>query len=106
MEGGGFVGVNVNKSSLEGPACCLSMTGKKVGFPLDRCCCPLLATWVNWLEGICVSGIVKVYSLSAGAGCCGCKMSVAQMLKLHLSIVKVSVAGADNRVLLPCFECW
>ena len=36
------------------------------------------------------------------------EMSVAQMLKLHLSFVKVSVAvapGADDHVLLPCFEC-
>ena len=34
--------------------------------------------------------------------------SVAQMLKLHLNYVKVSVAvadGADNHILLPCFEC-
>ena len=36
------------------------------------------------------------------------EISVAQMLKVHLSFVKVSVAvavGADNHVLLPCFEC-
>ena len=33
------------------------------------------------------------------------KMSVGQMLKLHLSCVKVSVAAADDHVLLPCFEC-
>ena len=36
------------------------------------------------------------------------EMSVAQMLKLHLSFVKVSVAvaaGADDNVLLPCFKC-
>ena len=35
-------------------------------------------------------------------------MSVAQMLKLHLSFMKVSVAvaaGADDHILLPCFEC-
>ena len=35
-------------------------------------------------------------------------MSVAQMLKLNLSFVKVSVAvaaGADDHVPLPCFEC-
>ena len=36
------------------------------------------------------------------------EMSVVQMWKLHLNYVKVSVAvaaGADNHVLLPCFEC-
>ena len=36
------------------------------------------------------------------------EMSVAQMLKLYLSFVKVSVAvaaGADDHILLPCFEC-
>ena len=36
------------------------------------------------------------------------EMSVAQMLKLHLNFVKVSVAvaaGADDCILLPCFEC-
>ena len=32
---------------------------------------------------------------------------VAQMLKLDLSFMKVSVvaAGADDCILLPCFEC-
>ena len=36
------------------------------------------------------------------------EMSVAQMLKLHSSYMKVSVAvaaGADDHILLPCFEC-
>ena len=36
------------------------------------------------------------------------EMSVAQMLKLHLSYVKVSIAvaaGDDDQVLLSCFEC-
>ena len=36
------------------------------------------------------------------------KMSVAQMLKLQLSFVKVSVAvvaGADGLIPLPCFDC-
>ena len=36
------------------------------------------------------------------------EMFVTQMFKLHLSIVKVSVAvvaWADECVLLPCFEC-
>ena len=36
------------------------------------------------------------------------EMSVAQRLKLHLSFVKVSVvevAGLDDHVFLPCFEC-
>ena len=35
-------------------------------------------------------------------------MSVAQMLKLHLSFVKVFfdvAASADGPILLPCFEC-
>ena len=35
------------------------------------------------------------------------EMSAAQMLNLHLSFVTVSVAvaaGADNHILLPCFE--
>ena len=37
------------------------------------------------------------------------KMSVPQMLKLHLSYMKVSVAvaaGLDDHILLPCFECF
>ena len=37
------------------------------------------------------------------------EMSWAQMLKLHLSYMKVSVAvaaGADNHVLLHYFECY
>ena len=36
------------------------------------------------------------------------EMFVAQMLKLHLSFVKVCVAvaaGADHHILPPCFEC-
>ena len=36
------------------------------------------------------------------------EMSVAQMLTLHLSFMKVTVAvvaGADDLVLLLCFEC-
>ena len=36
------------------------------------------------------------------------EMSVAQMLILHLSFMKVSTAvsaGADDHVLLPCCEC-
>ena len=35
-------------------------------------------------------------------------MSVSQMLKLYISYMKVSVAvaaGANDHVLLPCFEC-
>ena len=97
----------MNISGLEGPACWSSMTRKEFGCPWDCCCRPLLATWLcltgwmTWLEGICVSGMVKMYSLAV-------EMSVAQMLKLHLSYVKVSVAvaaGADDHVLLSCFEC-
>ena len=37
------------------------------------------------------------------------EMSVAQMLKLHSSYMKVSVgmaAGADDHILLSCFECF
>ena len=37
------------------------------------------------------------------------EMSVAEMLKLHLSYVKVSVAqaaGAEDHILLPCFKCY
>ena len=35
------------------------------------------------------------------------EMSVAQMLKLHLSYMKVAVAaGADDHALLSCFECY
>ena len=36
------------------------------------------------------------------------EMSVAHMLKLHLGFMKVSVAvasGANESILLPCFEC-
>ena len=34
------------------------------------------------------------------------EISVVQMLKLHLSFMKVSAvaAGTDDRILLPCFE--
>ena len=35
--------VNMNVSGLEGPACWSSMTRKEVGYPLDSCCCVLLA---------------------------------------------------------------
>ena len=51
------------------------------------------------LSSILVSGMLKMYSLRAGVGYCGFEMSVAQMLKLHLSFVKVSVAvvaGAEQ----------
>ena len=41
-----FVGVNVKVSGLQG--------------------------WMIWLAGICVSVIVLMYSLAAGAGGCGC----------------------------------
>ena len=83
-----FVSINVKVSGLEGPACWSAMTRKEVGCPLDCCCCPLLATWFCWtgwmawrhlawrhlcLWWLSVSpGMVKVYSLAAGAGCCGC----------------------------------
>ena len=46
--------------------------------------------------------MVKMYSIEVGAGCC--EISVAQMLKLYLSFMKVSVAvvaGADDFILLP-----
>ena len=45
----------------------------------------------------------KMYTLLAGA--VDVKMSVAQMFKLYLSFIKVTVAGADNHVLLLCCEC-
>ena len=67
-----FVGVNVKVSGLEGPACWLSMTTKEVDCPLVCCFCLLVATgaWMTWLAGICVSVIVLMYSLAAGAGGC------------------------------------
>ena len=35
------------------------------------------------------------------------EVSLTQMLKLHLSFVKVSVVvGVDDQILLPCFECY
>ena len=46
--------------------------------------------------------MVKMCSLAAGA--VAVEMSVAQVLKLHLSFVKVSVAGADGLVPLSCFR--
>ena len=48
-----------------------------------------------------------MYSLVVGTVFMSVEMSVAQILKMHLSYVKVSVtvvAGADEHVLLPCFE--
>ena len=65
-----FIRVNVKISNLEGPPCWLSTTRKEVGCSLDCCCCPL--GWTTWLVGIQVSGVVKMYSFAAGAGCCGC----------------------------------
>ena len=42
-----FVGVQVNVSGLEGPACCWpSTTLKEIGCPQDYCCFLLLATWL------------------------------------------------------------
>ena len=35
-------------------------------------CWPLCFGWMTWLEGICVFGMLKMYSLAARAGCCGC----------------------------------
>ena len=63
-----FVNVNVNVSGLEGLACWSSMNRKEVGSPLDCCC----VGWMTWLDGICVSGMVKINWLAAQAGCCGC----------------------------------
>ena len=62
---------------------------------------------MTWLEGICVKivGMVKMYSLAARAAV-SVEMSVTQMLKLHLSFVRVSVAvaaGADDHV-PPCWS--
>ena len=100
-------------SDLEGAACWLSTTRKEVGYPLDCCCCPLVATWLclvgwmTWFEGICDSGMVKV-SLQLALAAMSVEMSVAQMLKMHLSFMKVYVAvaaGADNHTLRPYFEC-
>ena len=53
--------------------------------------------------------MVKMYSLAGGANCyMAVEMSVAQMLKLHLSFMNVSavvIAGADGLIPLPCFGC-
>ena len=61
-----FLGINVNVSGLEGPACWLSMTRKEVGCPHD--CYTLVATsvlkipfWWDWV-GIDFSGRVPGYS--------------------------------------------
>ena len=72
-----FVGFNVKVNCLEGRACWSSSTRKKVDCPLDYCCCPLVSTWLccvdwmTWVASIWVSWMVKMYSLAAGAGCCG-----------------------------------
>ena len=109
-----FVGINVKVSGLEGPAFWVSTTRKEVSCPQDCCCCPLVVTWLcwvdwmTWLAGIRVSGNVKIYTLAAGAHCCGCWNVCGTKLKLYLSFVKVSVAvvaGTDDSVLLPCFGC-
>ena len=53
-------------------------------------------------------GWLRCISLQLVLAAVVCEMSVAQMLKLHLSYVKVSVAvaaGADDHILLHCFEC-
>ena len=49
-------------------------------------------------------GWLKCIPLQLELAAVAVEMSVAQMLKLYLSFVKVS-AGADNLILLPCFEC-
>ena len=54
---------------------------------------------MTWLAGIPVSGMVKMYSLAASAGCCGCLIVCGTNVEMHLSFVKVSVAvvaGADH----------
>ena len=72
-----FVGLIVKVSGLKGQACWSSITMKEVSCPLDCCCCPLVVAWIcrvgwmTWLAGICVSGMVKMYSLAAGASCFG-----------------------------------
>ena len=38
------IGININISDPEGPACWSSVTRKYFGCPLDCCCCILLAT--------------------------------------------------------------
>ena len=53
--------------------------------------------------------MVKIYSLQLVMTTVAVETNaVGQMLKMHSSFVKVSVAvgaGADDRVLLPCLEC-
>ena len=54
---------------------------------------------LGWLR--CIPLQLKVAAVAV-------EMLVTQMLKLHLSYIKVSVvvaAGADYHVLLPCFQC-
>ena len=61
-----------------------------------------------WLADIRVSRMVKMYSLQLVLIAVAVEMSVAQMLKLHFSFVKVSltvVAGADGIIPLPCIGC-
>ena len=68
-----FIGVEVNVSGLVGPACCwLSM---KEGSWLPSGLLLLsFADHLAMLSGLddYVSGLPKLYSLAAGAGCCDC----------------------------------
>ena len=53
-------------------------------------------------------GWLRCTSLQLVLAVVAVEISVAQMLKLHLSFIKVSLAvaaGADDHILLPCFEC-
>ena len=57
---------------------------------------------MTWLESL---GWLKCIPLQLVLAAVVDEMSVAQMLKLQLSFVKVSFAGVDDHMLLPCFGC-
>ena len=63
---------------------------------------------MTWREGICISGMLRCIPLKLELAAVAFEMSVAQIWKLHLSYMKVSVAVAarpDDHIILPCFEC-
>ena len=51
-------------------------------------------------------GWLRCITLQLELAAVAVEMSMVQILKLHLIYMKVAVAvGADDHVLLPCFEC-
>ena len=96
-----FVSINVSLSGFEAAhriaaavLCLLPGSAEQIGQPGLKASVSL-----GWLR--CIPLQLEMAAVAF-------EMSVAQMFKLHLSYMKVSVAvaaGADEHILLPCCEC-